>query len=170
MTVSDRKVITLSYVVQENDGKGAILESMDANYPFKFLFGKGELLPAFEQKLQGLQEGESFSFTLSAEEAYGPHEPGNIVDVPIDVFKVGGILQQDLLEAGKYVNLTDDQGHSHNGRVLEWDQNYVKVDFNHAMAGKSLFFRGVVLNIREATPEELARNNYVEEDGVRRTR
>lgn len=92
-----------------------------------------------------------------------------MVDVPMDVFKVGGILQEDLLEAGKYVNLTDDQGHSHNGKVVEWDQNHVKVDFNHAMAGKSLFFRGVVLNIREATTEELARNNYVEEDGVRRT-
>lgn len=169
MTVSDRKVITLSYVVQENDEEGVVLESMDANYPFKFLFGKGELLPAFEHHLQGLKEGESFSFTLTPEEAYGPHEAGNMVDVPMDVFKVGGILQEDLLEAGKYVNLTDDQGHSHNGKVVEWDQNHVKVDFNHAMAGKSLFFRGVVLNIREATTEELARNNYVEEDGVRRT-
>lgn len=169
MTVSDRKVITLSYVVQENDEHGVILESMDANYPFKFLFGKGELLPAFEENLQGLREGESFSFTLSSVEAYGPREEGNIVDVPIDVFKAGGILQQDLLEKGKFVNLTDDQGQSHNGKVMEWDQKRVKIDFNHAMAGKALFFRGVVLNIREATSEELARNSYLEEDGVRRT-
>jgi len=169
MTVSDRTVITLSYVVQEKDEKGVILESMDANYPFKFMFGTGELLPAFERHLRGLKEGESFSFALPPDEAYGPHQEDNVVPVPIDVFKIGGILQEDLMEPGKYVNLTDDQGNSHNGKVVERKGDHVKVDFNHAMAGKALFFRGVVLHIREATSEELARNNYVEEDGVRRT-
>jgi len=168
MKIQDKSVVTLSYVVQENDEKGAIIETMDVNYPFKFMFGTGELLPAFEEHLSGLKEGESFTFTLPAEKAYGPVLDENIINVPISVFKVGGVLQEELLEKGKFVSLTDDQGHTHNGKVLDWNEEQATVDFNHAMAGKTLYFRGVILNVREANAEEQARNNYVEDDGVRR--
>lgn len=168
MEIQEKRVVTLSYVVQENNAEGAIIETMDVNYPFKFMFGTGELLPGFEEELQGRKEGESFAFTLPAEKAYGPVREENIIDVPIDVFKVGGILQEELLEKGKFVSLTDDRGQSHNGKVLDWTEEQVTIDFNHAMAGKDLYFRGVILDVREATAEEQARNNYVEDDGVRR--
>lgn len=168
MEIQEKRVVTLSYVVQENNAEGAIIETMDVNYPFRFMFGTGELLPGFEEQLRGLKEGESFAFTLPAEEAYGPVSDENIVDVPIDVFKVGGVLQEDLLEKGKFVSLTDEQGQSQNGKVLDWNDEHVTVDFNHAMAGKDLYFRGVVLNVREATTEEQARNNFVQDDGIRR--
>lgn len=169
MEIADKRVITLSYVVQEDNEEGAILETMDLNYPFKFMFGTGELLPGFEENLKGMEEGASFSFTLPPEEAYGPVREENIIAVPISVFQVGGILQEELLEKGKYVSLTDDRGQSYNGQVLDWDEEAVQVDFNHAMAGKTLYFRGVILQVREATAEELSRNNYVEDDGLRRS-
>jgi FKBP-type peptidyl-prolyl cis-trans isomerase SlyD len=164
MIVEEQNIITLAYELREGTAKGPLLERMDINYPFKFYFGSGQLLPAFEEKLIGLEEGQGFHFTLTPEEAYGPVEEGNIIDVPRSVFKM---LGENALVVGNYVTLTDDEGFQHNGKILSWTEDEVKVDFNHAMAGKVLHFSGVVLSIREATIDELIRKSYIEEDGVR---
>ncbi len=164
MIVEDQNIITLSYELRENNANGALLERMDPNWPFKFYFGSGNLLPAFEANLEGLEEGQGFEFTLSPEEAYGPVEEGNIIDVPRSAFEG---LGENVLIAGNYVTLTDDLGEQHNGKILSWTEEQVNVDFNHEMAGKTLHFSGVVLNIRPATVEEHIRKSYIEEDGVR---
>lgn len=164
MIVEDQRIITLSYDLREGNARGALLERMDPNWPFKFYFGSGKLLPAFEQQLRGLEEGESFEFTLAPEQAYGPVEKGNIIDVPRSAFT--GLGENVLIE-GNYVTLTDDLGEAHNGKILSWTEEQVKVDFNHEMAGRALHFSGVVLNVREATVDEHIRKNYIEEDGVR---
>ena len=158
------KIVSLSYTLREDNEYGPVLEVMDQHYPFKFYFGNGQLLPAFEVQLIGLSEGDGFEFTLSPEEAYGPIEQGNIVDVPKNVFSGN----EDLIEHGQFVALTDDLGQSHNGKVLSFTEDSVKVDFNHIMAGKTLFFKGVVLLVREASLEEKIRKSYVEVGGVRR--
>lgn len=168
LTVENNVVVTLSYVVQENDKNGVILETMDVNYPFVFLFGSGALLPAFESNIKGLEEGQAFSFFLDSDQAYGPYRPDNIIEVPMDVFRKGGVLQGDLLVEGQYITLTDDGGVAHNGKIHAWDDEQVRVDFNHAMAGKDLFFRGVVMNLRPARPEELRRNHFIAQNGIRR--
>ncbi len=164
MIVEDQCIVTLSYDLREESAQGPLLERMDPNWPFKFYFGSGKLLPAFEQQLRGLEEGERFEFTLAPEDAYGPVEQGNIIDVPRTAFAG---LGENVLIAGNYVTLTDDLGEAHNGKILSWTEEQVKVDFNHEMAGKTLHFSGVVLNVREATVDEHIRKNYIEEDGVR---
>lgn len=163
MRIEANKIITLAYTLGENGPRGPILEQMDATYPFKFYYGNQQLLPAFEAQLAGLEEGAAFEFLLSPEEAYGLLREDLHIDVPRTVFTEEGLLSQ-----GQFVALTDDQGDTHNGKVLSWTEAQVKVDFNHEMAGKTLFFKGVVLNIREATPDEKIRKNYIEAGGVHR--
>jgi FKBP-type peptidyl-prolyl cis-trans isomerase SlyD len=82
MEVDDQAIVAISYELRDGHAQGPLLERMDPNWPFKFYFGSGKLLPAFEQQLRGLEEGQAFAFTLSPEEAYGPVEQGNIIDVP----------------------------------------------------------------------------------------
>ncbi len=164
MIVEEQNIITIAYELRENDSSGPLLERMDHNWPFKFYFGTGKLLPAFEAELQGLEEGQSFAFTLPPEQAYGPVQEGNIIDVPRSAFRE---LGDNFLTEGNFVTLTDDLGEHHNGKILSWTEDSVKVDFNHEMAGKTLHFSGVVLNIREATVEEHIRKSYIEEDGLR---
>ncbi|MCB0578025.1 MAG: FKBP-type peptidyl-prolyl cis-trans isomerase [Phaeodactylibacter sp.] len=164
MIVEEQNIITVAYELREGGPKGELLERMDANYPFKFYFGSGCLLPAFEQRLEGLEEGQPFEFTLSPEEAYGPAYRQNILGLPRQAFQH---LGDNVLTKGNYITLTDDQGEAHNGRILSWTDDDVTVDFNHAMAGKTLHFSGVVLNIRKATVDELIRKSYIEEDGLR---
>ena len=165
MIVEEHNVITITYELREGGPEGELLERMDANYPFLFLFGTGKLLPAFEENLRYLGADDSFEFILKPEEAYGPVEAGNIVDVPRSAFAA---LGEHFLTEGNYVTLTDDRGEAHNGRILAWNDATVKVDFNHAMAGKTLYFKGAVLSIRPATVDELVRKHYIEEDGLRR--
>jgi|AntRauTorckE5430_2_1112549.scaffolds.fasta_scaffold12255_2 FKBP-type peptidyl-prolyl cis-trans isomerase SlyD len=164
MIVEDQNIVTLAYDLRERDAKGPLLERMDPNWPFKFYFGSDKLLPAFEEHLRGLEEGDGFEFTLSPEEAYGPVEQGNIIEVPRSAFEG---LGDNVLIVGNYVTLTDDLGDAHNGKILSWTTDKVSVDFNHEMAGRTLHFSGVVLNVREATVDEHIRKNYIEEDGVR---
>ncbi|MEL6832299.1 MAG: FKBP-type peptidyl-prolyl cis-trans isomerase [Bacteroidota bacterium] len=168
MTVSEHNIITMSYEVREGGPGGRMVEQMSSHYPFKFLFGTGKLLPGFEAAIAGLSERDSFAFTLPPQEAYGFVEQGNIVDIPKSVFDESPDLAGQTLSEGQFVALTDDLGETHNGTVLSWDADHVKVDFNHALAGKTLYFRGVILTIRKATIDELVRGTYIQEGGVRR--
>lgn len=164
MTIEEQRIVTIAYELRENNAEGRLLERMDPNWPFKFYFGSEQLLPAFEDKLRGLEEGQPFKFTLQPKEAYGPIEEGNIIELPKSAF---ASLGDNFLTQGNYVTVTDDLGDEHNGKILSWTEEKVKIDFNHEMAGKVLHFSGVVLNVREATVDEHIRKTYIEEDGVR---
>jgi len=168
MLIEEHNVVTIAYELREGGPDGELMERMDVNWPFKFLFGTGKLLPAFEENLRGLSEDDSFEFILQPEQAYGKVEQGNIIDIPVSAFDSAGQLPANSIVAGNYVSLVDDQGKSHQGKILSHTDTQVKVDFNHAMAGKQLHFKGVVLDVRKATVDELIRKHYIIEDGIQR--
>ena len=169
LTIDDHRIVTLTYEVRDGGPSGTLLERMDANYPFKFMFGTGRMLPAWERRLYGLKSGMGFSFQLAPADAYGMPDDRHLLDVPKSLFH--NELEQiepGLLERGQYITLTDADGKAMNAKILDWDEETVKLDANHALAGKRLFFSGAVLNVREATVDELVRKQYIEEGGVRR--
>lgn len=166
--IEEHQVVTLTYELREATSTGELLERMDANYPFIFLFGTGKLLKAFEDQLFGLGEEDAFEFILSPKQAYGPVHDRNMVDVPLQSFEIDGEIPPNMLVEGSFIALTNEEGQTYNGKILSWNEQTVKVDFNHAMAGKTLHFKGAVLNIRPATVDELIRKHYIEDDGVRR--
>ncbi|MEM9846454.1 MAG: FKBP-type peptidyl-prolyl cis-trans isomerase [Bacteroidota bacterium] len=161
--IEDNKVVTITYELRENNNKGELMERMDANYPFTFLFGTGALLPAFEAALEGLSEKDSFEFVLASNEAYGKVEEANIVNVPRAVFQVEGAEPPNLVVKDNFVALTDDMGETHHGKILDFNNLMVKVDFNHVMAGKNLHFKGAILNIRAASVDEIIRKHHIPE-------
>jgi FKBP-type peptidyl-prolyl cis-trans isomerase SlyD len=164
MMVEEQNVITLAYELREGGPEGELLERMDAHYPFRFLFGSGLLLPAFEARLQGLSVLDGFEFTLSPAQAYGPVDPAQIMALPRSAF---GPQPEIWLAEGLFVELTDEDGKLHPGKIVRWDDRHVTVDFNHAMAGKTLHFKGFIIQVRPATIDELVQRRYIEEDGLR---
>ncbi len=161
LIIEENNVISLTYELRNGSERGKSLELMDARYPFIFLFGSKKLLPAFEDQLRSLNEGDSFEFTLTPEEGYGLRLLENVLEMPRNNFEPGMLIEDN------YVMMTDDNtGEKFNGKILSWDDELVKVDFNHAMAGRSLHFKGVVLNIRKATVEELIQGHYIAENGT----
>lgn len=168
MIVEEHNVVTLSYELRNDGPEGEILEIMNVHYPFKFFCGGDQLLPAFEEQLRGLEEGDAFEFVLSPGLAYGELDPEQVLEVPRGLFEEEGEApMENVLIEGNYIVLSDEEGEDFHGRIVSWDDENVKVDFNHAMAGKTLHFKGVVLNIRKASVDELIRKQVLEEDGVR---
>ena len=169
MTIDDHAIVTLTYEVRDGGPSGTLLERMDVNYPFHFMFGTGRMLPAWERRLFGLRSGMGFSFLLGPDDAYGQRSEDHILRAPIHIFyNEREQIEPGLLEKGQYVTLTDSTGRDVNAKVLDWTDEHVTLDANHALAGKTLFFSGAVLNVREPTVDELVRKQFIGEDGVRK--
>ncbi len=162
MLISTNRIVTVAYEVREDGPQGALMERMDANYPFIFMFGVGNMLPAWEQQLRHLKSGMGFTFTLPPELAYGMPRTDYVMNLPIRLFHNNqGLLDPELIAEGQFITLTDTDGKAVNGKILSHNQDSVKVDCNHALAGKTLFFSGAILHVREASPDELAQQRYI---------
>ncbi len=155
MTIAENKVVSIIYQLRKDDHHGDVVEELTREKPLTFLFGRGNLLPKFEENLAGLNEGDPFQFSLTSDEAYGPVEENAIVDVPIDVFRIEGELDHNLLKTGNTIPMLDREGNRLNGIVREIGEEAVVMDFNHPMAGTNLYFSGEVTEIRDASEDEL---------------
>jgi FKBP-type peptidyl-prolyl cis-trans isomerase SlyD len=152
MIIEKNKVVSLSYELKVD---GTTIESVGADSPLMFLFGAGNLLPKFEQQLDGLKTDDSFDFELFAADAYGTIKEEAIVDVPLKAFEVDGKVDNALLKEGRQIPMLDQSGNRLNGRVVKFDDEFVTMDFNHPLAGNDLHFNGQVVGIRDATDDEI---------------
>lgn len=157
MKIAPNTVVTVSYQLHANlpEQEQKHIESTDASSPLRFLYGVGMMIPGFEHGLQDKGKGDSFSFSIAPENAYGTIDTDAVIDLPIDIFKVEGALDFNLLRVGNVLPMSDGQGNTMNGKIVSYDESTVKMDFNHPLADHVLHFSGEVLEVREATAEEL---------------
>ena len=156
MIAEKDSVVTIVYELRSGSKDGRVVESLTKENPLTFLFGRGGLLPKFEENLNGLASGDIFEFQLHSEDAYGPVVENAIVHVPKQVFEVDGKIDEQLMQIGRMVPMMDSEGRRLNGRVIAIEEEAVQMDFNHPMAGEDLHFSGEVTEIRDATEEELS--------------
>jgi FKBP-type peptidyl-prolyl cis-trans isomerase SlyD len=156
MVVANEKVVSLIYQLRLDSPEGEVIESLSNDNPLTFLYGTGNLLPKFEEYIDGLKIGDRFKFNLSANDAYGEVNEDAIVNVPIKAFEVNGTIDNNMLSIGNTIPMRDNAGNRLNGVVKEVTSDDVIMDFNHPLAGNSLFFEGEVTGVREATEEELS--------------
>jgi FKBP-type peptidyl-prolyl cis-trans isomerase SlyD len=156
MKIENNKMVSLIYQLRESDSEGRIIETLDDTRPLSFLFGTGRLLPVFESNINSLYSGDLFSFKMDSESAYGEKREDMIVNVPIAVFETNGKLNDEICRVGNEVPMMDTEGNPLNGTISEITDTYVKMDFNHPMAGLDLFFSGKILDVRDASDEEIA--------------
>ncbi len=155
MNISDNKFISLTYSLKLNDEDGDQIETVGKEQPFAFIYGSGNLLPAFESNIKDLEIGDAFSFHLTSDEAYGSIREEAIVDVPLSAFEVNGEVDRDMIQVGKTIPMRDHHGNRMNGAITGIEGPCITMDFNHPLAGRSLYFEGKVLDVREPTDEEL---------------
>lgn len=158
MVIEDRKFVAVSYdlYVEGEDGKPELWESAPAAAPLKFTCGLGMMLEKFEDNLRGLKLGDSFDFTIPCTEAYGDYVEALVLDLDREIFMTDGEFDHEHVQEGKIVEMINADGQRVNGIVLEIGKSKVKVDFNHPLAGENLNFKGKVLELRDATEEEIA--------------
>ena len=144
------------YVDGETEGELELMERATAEQPLSFIYDVGMMLPKFEENIFGLATGDKFDFTIENEDAYGPYEDENVLDLDRSIFEIDGKLDEEVVFEGNVVPLMDNEGHRINAQVVEVTDTHVKVDLNHPLAGENLHFKGSILEVREASEKELA--------------
>ena len=152
MKIEKNKVVVLTYTATSD---GIIVDQATEARPLDYIQGFHMLIPKFEQQLEGKKEGEAFAFEVSPEEGYGAYDPKHRFDIPKDSFVVDGKLREDLLVEGRIIPMLNGAGEVCMAQILSVKEQDVTVDFNHPMAGKTLYFSGQVLSVRDATEKEL---------------
>lgn len=156
MNISQHKVVSLTYELKLDNNLGETVDMADEAAPLIFIYGTGSMLPKFESNLKNLTVNDTFEFTLDPADAYGDLIDEAIVDLPIEIFKIDGKLDEEMLTVGNFVPMQDNEGHPLEGKILEVNDENVKMDFNHPLAGKTLHFTGQIVDLRDATPDEIS--------------
>lgn len=165
MSISLNKVVSVSYTLRTDGAQGELVQQVDTTNPLVFLFGHGQLLPKFEEALLNKSVGDTYEVTLSPQDGYGVREEQAVVDIPVDVFVLDGVLQEEMIAVGNTVHLRNQDGMPLSGVVLNRGVENVTVDFNHPLADKTLHFTGEVVAVREATADEISHGHVHGEGG-----
>lgn len=167
MHIENNKVVGLHYKLEiDEKGSPVIADQSSEDKPLVFLFGSGMLLPEFESNISGKKVGDKFDFILTPEAGYGTRQEEQVVEISIDSFKdPEGNIEKELLIVGNLLPMEDNHGQRFNGLITQVTLETVTMDFNHPLADKTLHFTGSVIEVREATAEEIAHGHVHGPDG-----
>jgi FKBP-type peptidyl-prolyl cis-trans isomerase SlyD len=161
--IEKNKVVTLNYKLTEA-GKSEEIESTYGGQPLMFIFETGTMLPKFEENLKNLNQGDKFNFVLKAADAYGEVIESAITEIPKTAFAQDGKIDEDIIQLGKVLPMQDKDGNRFDGIIVEINDDSIKMDFNHPLAGFDLNFEGEITEVRDATELELE-HGHVHADG-----
>ena len=148
MIVETNKVVSIDYTLKDADGQ--VLDSSESNGPLTYLHGASNIIPGLEAALNAKSVGDTLTAVIEPEDAYGVREDSRVAKVPrqnlqgIEDLSVGVQLRAQTPSGPLVV------------RVVDMDDETVTLDANHPLAGVALHFDVTVVEVRDATPEELA--------------
>lgn len=145
--IANNKLVTIIYEMRINSPHGEIVEKITRTDPLTFVYSSGKILKGFEVKLHGLGKGDTFRFVLKSKDAYGARDENAIIYVSKERLKLNGTIEKGLLSKGNSIPMSDDKGNEFEGIVLDVKENMVKMDLNHPLTDKDLFFQGEVIDI-----------------------
>lgn len=155
--VDDGQVVTLSYTLSVD---GEVVDTSEGNEPIQFIQGQGEILPGLEDELYGMSVGESKNVVLEAPDGYGEIDSEAFSDVPRTEFPVN-----IPLEPGVELQLKSKEGEVFEAMIDSVNDKTVRLNFNHPLAGKELHFSVKIIELREATAEEMDHGHAHTEQG-----
>ncbi len=146
--VSDDVVVSIDYRLTVD---GQVVDTTEGDEPLNFLQGHQNIIPGLERELVGMMIGDSKKVVVTPAEAYGEVDPDNIIDVPRSEFP-----EEIPLEPGTELEVKNADGEVLSATINQVNDDSVKLDFNHPLAGKELTFDVTIVDLRAATDEELA--------------
>lgn len=158
MKIEDQRVVSIHYKLTNEAGEQ--LDASPTDEPMVYLHGAQNIIEGLEKALAGKAVGDTFKVSVQPNEAYGEKEDGLVESVPKEAF--GGI---DKIEAGMQFQAQAADGHMQVVTIVEVKEDTVMIDANHPLAGKVLNFEGSVVDIREASAEELEHKHVHGEGG-----
>lgn len=147
MKIENNRVVQIHYTLK--DDQGEVLDSSAGQSPLPYIHGIGALIPGLEKELLGKQAGEKFSAVIAPADGYGDYNKDQVFQVSADGFE-----GDEDLEIGIQVQLDTENGPAI-ATITGIDGEEVTLDLNHPLAGVSLHFDVEVVEVREATQQEL---------------
>ena len=147
MQIEKHAVVTLAYTLK--DANDRIIDQSDDG-SFCYLHGASNIIPGLENALTGKAAGDELSVSVPPEEGYGVHDAEKTQAVPREMFPV-----EEEIVPGMQFHAQGPDGHQLVVTVVKVEDNHVTVDGNHPLAGVQLNFDVKVLEVREATGEEI---------------
>lgn len=145
LQITENTKVSLNFSITLDTG-----EVVDSNFdrgPVSFVMGDGSLLPGFEACLLGMKSGDEGIFTITPEQGFGEPQEANFQDIPRHTFS-----KDSELEIGMVFSFADAAGGELPGVVDSFDEDTVRVNFNHPLAGRTLRFE---VKIDRVEPAEL---------------
>ncbi len=152
--IENNKVVTLNYKLTEA-GNSELIEETYGSEPLSFIYGIGAMLPQFEANLTNLKNNDKFNFVIKAVDAYGDIDESAITEIPLNAFSSDGKIDEEIIQIGKTLPMQDKDGNQFEGIIVDINDDSVVMDFNHPLAGIDLNFEGEIVDVRDATEEEL---------------
>ena len=147
--VTNGQVVSLAYELRLENGE--VLDKREGQDPLEFVQGRGQIIPGLESALYGMHIGEEKAVVVNPAEGYGEYDEDEL-----DVMPRKSFPDHLELSVGKGLRFRDKEtGEVYIGYVAELDEDKAVLDFNHPLAGETLHFQVRVLDVREATAEEL---------------
>lgn len=158
MQVAKDRVVRFHYTLSRADGEE--IESSRGGSPMATLWGVGAMIPGVERALEGRSAGDSFQVEVAPEDGYGDRRDDLVQRIPKKYFR-----QSERLKPGMVTEVKTGQG-PRAVTVLKVGMSVVDVDGNHPLAGQPLRFAIEVVDVREATAEELDHGHVHGDGGV----
>lgn len=147
MQIEKHKVALLEYTLTNDSGE--IVDTSEGDEPLAYIQGIGNLVPGLEEELEGKSQGDELKVTVPPEKGYGVRDESLVQEVDKSVFQ--GV---DELRVGMQFQAQGDDGVQVIW-VTEVNNDEVTIDGNHPLAGETLTFELKVVDVRDATDEEL---------------
>ncbi|MFN8576628.1 MAG: peptidylprolyl isomerase [Candidatus Sericytochromatia bacterium] len=158
MKIGQNTAASINYTLYLEDGN--IADSSEGNEPLTFLFGYENIIPGLEKALEGLQKGDKKTVVIPPAEAYGDFEKDGFQELDRSEFP------DDVeLEVGMQLILEDEEGYHVPAIIDKLTDKIVTMNFNHPLAGETLKFDVEVVDVREATKEEIEHGHPHGPDG-----
>jgi FKBP-type peptidyl-prolyl cis-trans isomerase SlyD len=147
MQATAEKVVSIDYTLK--DDQGQVLDTSEGRAPLAYLHGAGNIIPGLECELEGKPAGAPFEVTVPPADAYGERDDALVQPVPKSQFPEGANPQ-----VGQQFQAQTPSG-ARTVTVVDVEPEAVVIDANHPLAGQALHFAGQIVEVRDATPEEL---------------
>jgi FKBP-type peptidyl-prolyl cis-trans isomerase SlyD len=148
LSIKQDSVVILHYTLKDDDAK--VIDSSASGDPLAYLHGHGNLVPGLERELEGKDAGDKLSVKVTPADGYGEYSKDLVQRVPrrslrgLSKITVGMRLHAQTEGGQRAVTVTHVAG------------DMITLDGNHPLAGKNLNFDVDIVEVRDATEEELA--------------
>lgn len=149
MKISKDKVVTFHYALVNAEGE--VLDGSRGAEPLPYLHGHNNIVPGLERAMDGHVVGDKFKVNVSPSEGYGLRDEDKVSLVERVSF-----ADFAALDVGMMYQMEDENGDTQLVSITQIDDNDVTVDANHPFAGLELNFDVEIMDIREATEDELS--------------